>query len=111
MQKREHHRALERLWLEINRLNLFINDQAPWALKDDVPESRQKFIEVVYNGLYGIDVVSQILAAFLPDTGTKALASLGQVPGKINLIPRAYSLSDPPVLFPRIEKPKAPTEK
>ncbi len=107
MEKREHHRALERLWLEINRLNLYINDQAPWALKDDVPESRQKFLEVIYNGLYGIDTVSQILTAFMPDTGAKALGSLGMKPGKLNLTPRAYTLSDPPVLFPRIEKPAA----
>jgi methionyl-tRNA synthetase len=64
MEKREHHRALERLWHEVNAVNGYINDQAPWALKDDVPESREKFIEVMYNGLYGIDIVSQFLAAF-----------------------------------------------
>jgi methionyl-tRNA synthetase len=109
MEKREHHRALERLWQEVNLVNGYINDQAPWALKDDVPESRQKFIEVMYNGCYGIDIVSQVLAAFIPDTGAKALASIGMKPGILTINPRAYQLSDPPVLFPRIEKPKATT--
>jgi methionyl-tRNA synthetase len=106
MEKREHHRALERLWQEVNLVNGYINDQAPWALKDDVPESRAKFIEVMYNGCYGIDVVSQMLSAFIPTTGGKALASIGMKPGVLSSAPRAYTLSDPPVLFPRIEKPK-----
>ncbi len=107
MNRREHHRALDRLWTEVNRVNGYINDQAPWGLKDDQPESRKKFIEVIYNGLYGIDVVSQVLSAFLPETGAKALHSLGMAPGELDLSPRNYALSDPPVLFPRIEPAKA----
>ncbi|NDG84261.1 MAG: methionine--tRNA ligase [Proteobacteria bacterium] len=106
MNKREHHRALDRLWIEVNRVNGYINDQAPWGLKDDQPESRKKFIEVIYNGLYGIDVVSQVLAAFLPETGEKALASIGMKPGMLELGARNYTLSDPPVLFPRLEPAK-----
>jgi methionyl-tRNA synthetase len=106
MEKREHHRAMDRLWIEVNRVNGYINDQAPWGLKDDQPESRKKFIEVMVNGLYGIDVVSQVLQAFLPDTGAKALASIGMKPGVLELKARNYTLSDPPVLFPRIEAPK-----
>jgi methionyl-tRNA synthetase len=106
MEKREHHRAMDRLWVEVNRVNGYINDQAPWGLKDDVPESRKKFIEVMYNGLYGIEVLSQVMAAFLPETGEKALASIGKKPGVLSLEPGNYSLSDPPVLFPRIEAPK-----
>ncbi len=106
MEKREHHRALDRLWSEVNRVNGYINDQAPWGLKDEDPESRKKFIEVMYNGLYGIDVVSQVLAAFLPETGSKALASVGMKPGTLDLAPKTYTLSDPPVLFPRLEPPK-----
>jgi methionyl-tRNA synthetase len=106
MEKREHHRALDRLWSEVNRVNGYINDQAPWGLKDDQPEGRKKFIEVIYNGLYGIDVVSQVLAVFLPETGSKALASLGMKPGLLELSPRNYTLSDPPVLFPRLEPAK-----
>jgi methionyl-tRNA synthetase len=106
MGKREHHRALDRLWVEVNRVNGYINDQAPWALKDADPESRNRFIEVMVNGLYGIDVVSQVLSAFLPDTGQKALAALGQTPGALRLKPETYHLSDPPVLFPRMEPAK-----
>ena len=107
MEKREHHRAIERLWQEVNTINGFINDQAPWGYKDDVPESREKFIEIIYNGLYGIDVISQYLSAFLPETGAKALAAIGKTPGVLTTTPRTYELSDPPVLFPRIEKPAA----
>lgn len=108
MTKREHHRALDRLWIEVNAVNLYINDQAPWALKDDQPESRAKFLDVMYNGLYGIDVVSQVMAAFMPDTAARALESIGHKPEVISIVPREYKLSDPPVLFPRMEpaKPK-----
>jgi methionyl-tRNA synthetase len=102
MAKREHHRALDRLWQEVNAVNGYINDQAPWAIKED----EAKFKSVIYNGLYGIDIVSQVLGAFLPETGQKALASLGRKPGVLDLNSKAYSLQDPPVLFPRIE-PKA----
>ncbi len=104
MEKREHHRALECLWQQVNAVNGYINDQAPWALKDEVPESREKFLEVIYNGIYGIDIVSQMLAAFLPETGAKALASIGKKPGVLDTAIKNYTLSDPPVLFPRIEK-------
>jgi len=107
MQKREHHRALDRIWVEVNRVNGYINDQAPWALKDDVPESRKKFIEIMVNGIYGIDVVSQALSAFLPETGQRALSSIGETPGILSLkLKEKYTLSDPPVLFPRIEPAK-----
>lgn len=99
MQKREHHRALDRLWHEVNAVNGYINDQAPWAIKDD----EARFQSVIYNGLYGIDIVSQVLGAFLPETGEKALASLGRKPGVLDLSPKAYHLQDPPVLFPRLE--------
>jgi methionyl-tRNA synthetase len=103
MQKREHHRAMDRLWIEVNRVNGYINDQAPWALKDADPEGRKKFEEVILNGLYGIDVVSQVLGAFLPETGERALESLGRTPGVLSLNLGDYRLSDPPVLFPRLE--------
>ncbi len=106
MEKREHHRAMDRLWVEVNRVNGYINDQAPWGLKDVDPEGRRRFIEVMYNGLYGIDVVSQVLGAFLPETGSKALGSIGKKLGVIDLSPKNYTLSDPPVLFPRMEPAK-----
>jgi len=102
MEKREHHRALDRIWQEVNVVNGYINDQAPWALKDDVPESRRKFLEVMYNGVYGIDVVTQLLGAFIPDTSSRALASIGKTLGVLDSGPKNYSLSDPPVLFPRL---------
>ncbi len=99
MTKREHHRALDRIWQEVNVVNGYINDSAPWAIKEDLV----KFNEVIYNGLYGIDVVSQLLAPFIPETSAKALASLGLRPGTFDQAPKNYTLFDPPVLFPRIE--------
>ena len=107
MEKREHHRALDRIWQEVNAVNGYINDQAPWALKDADPEGRKKFLEVMYNGIYGIDVVTQILGAFIPETAAKALDSIGKKLGVFDSATKNYTLSDPPVLFPRME-PAAP---
>ena len=106
MEKREHHRALDRIWIEVNAVNGYINDQAPWSLKDDQPESRQKFLEIMYNGLYGIDVVTQLLSPFVPETAAKALGSIGKTIGELDSGAKNYTLSDPPVLFPRIEPAK-----
>ncbi len=105
MEKREHHRALDRIWQEVNVLNSYVNDQKPWSIKED----EQKFREVIFNSTYGIDVLSQMLGAFLPETGAKALASLGRTPGVLNLDARTYQLSEPPQLFPRME-PKTDAE-
>ncbi len=105
MLKREHHRTLERLWQEVNMVNLYINDQKPWSVKED----DRLFKEIIYNGLYGIDVISQLLSAFLPETGAKALASLGRKPSVLDITHGNYTLVDPPVLFPRIEPKTDPT--
>ena len=94
------------LWIEVNAVNGYINDQAPWSLKDDQPESRQKFLEIMYNGLYGIDVVTQLLSPFVPETAAKALGSIGKTIGELDSGAKNYTLSDPPVLFPRIEPAK-----
>jgi len=105
MQKREHHRALERLWDEIIALNKYVNDQAPWGIKEDADETQQKrFKEVIYNALYGIDVVSQLMTAFLPTVPHLALKALGVSEKTLNLEPKTYQLSEPEVPFPRFPR-------
>lgn len=105
MEAREHHRALERIWAEVNAVNGYINEQAPWGIKED----EEKFKKVIYNGLYGIDVVSQTLLPFIPESASKALQSLGLTYSSgietktLDLEFKDYTLSDPPVLFPRME--------
>lgn len=59
----------------------------------------------MYNGIYGIDVVTQLLGAFVPETAGKALASIGKTLGVFDASTKNYTLSDPPILFPRIEPP------
>lgn len=109
MNQREHHRAIERIWQEVNVVNGYINDQAPWSIKEETPEAIEKFTTIIVNGLYGIEIVSQLLSAFLPETGEKALASIGRTPGVLSTELKDYVLSDPPVLFPRIELEQPPT--
>lgn len=104
MQKREHHRAIERLWQEVIELNKYVNDQAPWGLKEEDPEQQKKFVEVMYNALYGIDIVSQILTAFMPTVPQMVLNALGVKEKVLNLNPKVYNLSEPEVPFPRFPR-------
>ncbi len=100
MNAREHHRALELIWGEVNRVNGFVNIQAPWAIKED----EEKFKRVLTQALYGLDVVTQLLFPFIPQSAEKVLRAMGHVPAKLSLDLRPYQLSEPEVLFPRIEK-------
>jgi methionyl-tRNA synthetase len=105
MDKREHHRAIERLWEEVIALNKYINDQAPWGIKEDADEAEQKrFVTVMYNGLYGIDVVSQMLTAFMPTVPQMVLNALGVKEKVLNTKPKVYRLSEPEVPFPRFPR-------
>ena len=104
MEKREHHRAIERLWEEVIALNKYVNDQAPWGIKEDDVAQKDKFFEVMYNALYGIDVVSQVLTAFMPTVPQKVLDALGVKEKTLNLNAKVYHLSEPEVPFPRFPR-------
>ncbi len=95
---REHSKALDRLWLAINAMNSFINDSAPWGIKDD----DKKFQQLVSRCMHAIGGIALLLLPFLPESAAKALDSLGWEP-RLDFKPRAFQLKDPPQLFPRVE--------
>lgn len=102
MERREHNRALDALWEAFNLGNQYVNDKAPWKLKND-PAA---LTPVIYNLCYLIHASASLLSPFLPATALKAISCLGQPMmhfdeiqfGKID-----YTLSEPEALFPRIE--------
>lgn len=103
MDKREHNRALEVLWEGVNHMNQYVNTKEPWKLKDNKIALRQ----VVYNCLYSIEVLSNLLAPFLPNTAQKALIPLGVKMSSFEKIIfgiTTYELSEPQALFPKIDK-------
>ena len=105
MEKREHHKALDLLWEKVNETNQYLNDKAPWKLKENPAQMK----EVLFNGLYALTVISTNITPFLPSIGSQALQILGQtVPPKHFDTPFAtLSFTFPEViapLFPKIEK-------
>lgn len=101
MDKREHDHALNVLWSEVQKVNHYINEKAPWSLKDQ-PEI---FRHVIYNCLYAIHSIAGLLSPFMPKIAPLALSPLG-VKIKEGAPPKfsdsIYQLSVPEPLFPRI---------
>ena len=103
MEAREHHRALEVLWSEINAVNLYLTKEEPWRKEGADP----KFREIMGNALYAIHVVSALLQSFMPEVAKKTLEVLGtqslaSTEGfKFGV--QKFKLIEPQPLFPKIE--------
>lgn len=103
MEKRDHSHALDRLWLAINVVNAHVNTVAPWGVKEE-----QAFKATAAALLHSIRGIFTLLLPFLPETARLALLCLGVSEDdqkRMDLSPRGFQLSDPPMLFPRIEPP------
>ena len=102
MERREHHRALEKLWEKVNEINLYLNQEEPWKIKDDPG----KLKEVLYNALSGIQVVGFYVKAFMPNVSQKTLESLGcpeTTQADLVFGKQTFQLSEPEMIFPKIE--------
>lgn len=102
MDKREHNKAVEVLWEKIYALNQYVNDKEPWKHKED-PKA---FSHIVLNCLYGMQFVSTILCAFMPETAKSALTFIGCNNSGIESFKFSdleFNLIEPVALFPKIE--------
>jgi methionyl-tRNA synthetase len=68
--------ALEQIWARVRRLNRYVEEQAPWKLAKD-PARAGDLDRVLRTLAEGLRVVSVLLHAYLPDSTTRLLASLG----------------------------------
>lgn len=66
-------RALEYIWTLIREANKFIEDNKPWEL---AKSDEEKFIEVMKKLLLDLDIISNLLVPFLPETSEKIKTSL-----------------------------------
>ena len=106
IKEREHNKALDILWEGVNKANQYMNDKAPWGIKDD-PD---KVEGTIYNLLYMIHGLSALLAPAMPEISKRSLMMINKnedthLPldtfGKI-----AYTLGTPEVLFEKFEVAK-----
>jgi len=102
MERREHHRALEKLWERVNEINLYLNKEEPWKIKDDPA----KLKEVLYNALSGIQIVGFYVKAFMPSVSQKTLEALGcpeATRADLEFGRQTFYLHEPEMIFPKIE--------
>ncbi|PLX72180.1 MAG: methionine--tRNA ligase [Desulfuromonas sp.] len=69
-------KALQAIWELVSAANKYIDDTAPWALaKDD--SQKERLGTVMYNLLEAVRLIALYTAPFMPETGAKVLALLG----------------------------------
>ena len=73
IEKMELGQALEHIWKKISEANKYIDDNKPWNLKK---ENQEKFEKVMKKLLEDLNLISQWLAPFLPETSEKIIQSL-----------------------------------
>jgi methionyl-tRNA synthetase len=102
MEKREHNRALDVIWVAINQTNAYLNDSAPWK----VPVEDPRLKTILYNGLHALHYFGTLLSPFLPETASKTLQFLGTKNEGLKGLDfgkQTFQLSEPTALFPKIE--------
>ncbi|MDR3559089.1 MAG: methionine--tRNA ligase [Candidatus Pacebacteria bacterium] len=86
IKKLEFGQALDYVWNIIKEDNKYIGDNKPWELQKNDPE---KFEEVMKKLLEDLNLISELLAPFMPETSAK--------------IKKALEAKEPVMLFPRIK--------
>ena len=102
MEKREHNRAMDKLWEGIREANQYVNDKEPWKFKDQ-PEA---LTSIIYNGVFGIHQLALLMEAFVPDSSKKTLSYLNPSTttwAQLKFGQTSYQLKTPEALFPKLE--------
>jgi methionyl-tRNA synthetase len=74
-------KALQSIWELVGAANKYIDDTAPWTLAKD-PAQQERLGTVMYTLLEAVRLIGLLVTPFMPDTGAKIAAILGQtVPG------------------------------
>ena len=103
----EIHKALEKIWKFINKLNKFIDDMEPWNKIKNQKEQTAKVMAIL---IESIRIIGIVLQPFLPNSSQKILDILNVNPkertfkylNKKNSLVKNSKINDPEQLFPRI---------
>jgi methionyl-tRNA synthetase len=102
----QFHRALQEIWLVIDRANRYIESSAPWSLAKD-PAQRVRLDDVLYVLAETLRHVARLISPFMPGTSLAIAESLGisktQDCGPVawGYLTKGQQISKPPALFPR----------
>jgi methionyl-tRNA synthetase len=104
--------ALEETWKVVRELNRYVEERAPWQLVKD-PARSSELDQTLYDLVDGLRALAIALSSYLPQSGPRILASLGQAP-ELGWERVAYGLTEPvsgiapaAPLFPRVDSPVA----
>ncbi len=75
MERQAFHRALEAIWALVSEANVYVDEQAPWALKKTDPERMKTVLYVMANVIRRITLLAH---AFMPTSTDKLLSYLGE---------------------------------
>ncbi len=109
MERLSFHRALEAIWVALDRTNQYIVQTSPFVLMKD-PGNKPRVGEILHHLLESLRMTVVLIAPFLPDTA-KEIQSLLAIPEEKLVGPEPWGASfrpdhqvkPPKVLFPRIE--------
>lgn len=87
MDKFEVHSALNEIWKVIRQANKYIDDTAPWTLKDN----KERLGDILHNLYFSLHSVAVVLQAFLPDTAEKILDALNNEDKELKTISEEYN--------------------
>lgn len=98
----EHDKAIKEIWSALTGVNQYINQKEPWTIKEPTTELKTIF----FNCLYSIHTLTYLLYPVMPETSVKILGLLGfdlsRNPFE-NISDLKYSLTNPEILFPKIQ--------
>ncbi len=72
----EFHRALSEVWKQINQVNVYIEQMAPWHLAKD-PLKRERLDVVLYTAAEAVRIIALYLSPFMPGKTREINCSLG----------------------------------
>lgn len=95
---REHHKALDELWDYVRAINAYLNDRAPWRLREAGELER-----VLGASAEALRTVAHLIAPAMPQVARSIAESLGFRLGTIDELQRAdrCEVQPGPALFPR----------
>ena len=109
MEEMALHRALESIFVALDKTNQYIVQTAPFTLVKD-PDQKPRVGEILHHVLESVRLTGDLLAPFLPETGTAVRNLLG-LPATDTLRPEwggsfaeGHQVQPPEILFPRIEE-------
>ncbi len=97
---REHNRALEELWEYVRATNAYLNDRAPWRLRDEA-----ELAAVLGAGTEALRVIAHLISPAMPDVARSMATALGFEIGTIDELgcERVCEVRPSQALFPRRE--------